>query len=192
MKQREIGSEEEPCSRHIPRENPGSATLSSISHQHPVPFEGNYQINFGPGGFSGVCTLGPRAAVPAVTESTGALEMSPGVISSDGEQPQTPSAPSRGPEQGSSQPMRAWKAFPGRCLLGGGSWMGFGTRAPAEPWAGVSLQVTKHRDWGQLLPADRDFGSLEQHIHAGIPAQSAWSMEEVPANIQGSSVLGHP
>lgn len=41
---------------------------------------------------------------PCVTESIGApLEMSPRVISSDGEQPQAPSARSRGPEQGSSQ-----------------------------------------------------------------------------------------
>lgn len=86
------------------------ATIPSISQQHQVPFEGYYQINFGQGGFSGICTLGlrmqPPHAAPAVPQSPGApgpLEMSPGVISCDGEQPQTLSACSHGPEQGSSQ-----------------------------------------------------------------------------------------
>lgn len=99
----------------------------------------------GQGGFSGVCTLGlrvqPPNAAPAVTEGTGApgaLEMSPGAISSDGEQPQTPPAGSPGPGQGSAQLMALSLERFSRLVpfvlsqLGGcGSWMGFGMGAPA-------------------------------------------------------------
>lgn len=44
------------------------ATIPSISQQHQAPFEGNYQINFGQGGFSGTQSAAPhRLAIGDVT-----------------------------------------------------------------------------------------------------------------------------
>lgn len=74
------------------------ATIPSISQHHQAPFEGNYQINFGQGGFSGTQSAAP---------TRWPLEMSPGVISSDGEQPQTLSARSHA----LSKAHPSWKGF---------------------------------------------------------------------------------
>lgn len=87
------------------------------------------------------------------------LEMSPGVISSDEEQPQTLSACSHGPEQGSSQlegfsrlmpcvrsqqgVVRAGWEHEGSCC---------GNGVSPDPWAAVLHQVTKHRELRTSAP----------------------------------------